>query len=158
MYYLFFFFMYYLICVPAMVSWSAEHVLVPFEPFFYYIDEIRSMHAQLWSAPTTSLKAWMDVVSLCSFLPIVSCLCVFLVSVLRPESRGFSGQLCHCFFSCFHIQRQEAGGQRKKKINGGLTHPLGTRALWIAKQGFPLRVVSSCCCHKEIAGGCGTSK
>ena len=115
MYYLFFFFMYYLICVPAMVSWSAEHVLVPFEPFFYYIDEIRSMHAQLWSAPTTSLKAWMDVVSLCSFLPIVSCLCVFLVSVLRPESRVSVARsvIASSAASTFRGKKQEDRGRRK---------------------------------------------
>jgi len=56
------------------------------------------------------------------------------------------------------FRNNQQGGQREKKINGVLTHPLGTRALWIAKQGFPLRVLNSCCCHKEMAGGCGTSK
>lgn len=60
--------------------------------FFYYIDEMGSIHAQLWSTPTNSLKSWIDVVSLCNFLPVVSYLSVFLFSVLGPESWGFSCQ------------------------------------------------------------------
>ena len=51
-----------------------------------------SIHAQLWSTPTNSLKSWIDVVSLCNFLPVVSYLSVFLFSVLGPESWGFSCQ------------------------------------------------------------------
>lgn len=85
--------------------------------FFCYIDEIRSMHAQLWSAPTTSLKAWMDVVSLCSssYCVLLLCLPRFSHSAQRAGVSVASSVVASSAASTFRGKQQE---DREKKVNG----------------------------------------
>lgn len=76
---------------------------------------MESIHAQLWSAPTNSLKNCGCRVSL-EFPPYcVLLLCVFLFPVLRPESWGFSCQsvTASSAASTFRDKQQEDRGRKK---------------------------------------------